>query len=249
MAVFCFILSGCCIAYYLGISIYSGYFASFGFFWIGIALIFAVCGGMIIYGRRHDIQLPIGWKIFLRTAITFGLTIFGIIQGILIYHANEKPVERADYLIVLGAKVNGTQPSLILKKRLDAAVSYAVENPQTKIIVSGGQGVDEAVSEAEAMAGYLSAQGISDERIIEENQAVNTKQNISFSKGLMEGENPSVVIVTNGFHVYRGIRLARNNGLENVSGLGAATPAGFHLNSYIREAFALIKDFVVGNIW
>ncbi|MGB8454164.1 MAG: YdcF family protein [Anaerocolumna sp.] len=114
------------------------------------------------------------------------------------------------------------------------------------IAVSGGQGED--ISEAKAMEEYLISKGINAQRILKEDQSTNTHQNLLFSKTLMEKGNPSTVIVTSRFHVFRAMGIAGKLGITKAEGLGAPTDDIMTLSYYVREFFAVVKDKLVGNI-
>lgn len=167
---------------------------------------------------------------------------------LLIYHGNRKIQKNAQYLIVLGAKINGTIISRVLKSRLDTAMLYLEENPDTKVIVSGGRGLGEALTEAEVMRSYLVEHGIAEERIIMEDCSVNTEQNIAYSKKILGDFNRKVVIVTNHFHIYRGLAIAKKQGFTQVSGMAAKTDRIMALHYYVREALAVVKYKCMGRI-
>ena len=180
--------------------------------------------------------------------IAVGLGIFLLIEGTLIYHANQKADPGMDYIIILGAQVKGARVSNTLKKRLDTAVAYLQENPETVAIVSGGQGAGEDISEAEAMKRYLLQYGIEDKRIIKEDKSTNTNDNIRFSKELMRAADAPVAIVTNGFHVFRAVGIAKKQGLSSAQGLSAPSDKILFINYYIREVLGVMKDKFVGNL-
>ncbi len=142
----------------------------------------------------------------------------------------------ADVLIVLGATVEGDQPAYQLKSRLDAAAAVLLENPGTAAILSGGQGEDETVSEAEAMRRYLEEKGVSGDRLILEDQSRNTAENIRFSKQYLE-EGQSVTLVTNEFHAYRSRRLARINGVS-------ATVLSVPMDSVVYWTVASLREYI-----
>jgi len=102
--------------------------------------------------------------------------------------------------------------------------------------------------EARAMAAFLADAGIEPSRIFEEPRSEDTLENIRYSMALMEGEDPSVGIVTNGFHVYRAVRIARRAGLGHVWGIAAYSTPFYLPNNCLREGLGLIKDLVAGNI-
>ena len=156
----------------------------------------------------------------------------------------------ADYLIVLGAGLWGTVPSLSLIERLDAARIYLNEHPDAIAIVSGGQGPGEDITEAEAMNSWLVRRGIAPERIIKEEKSTSTVENLAFSLEII-GERSdgdvSIAIVTNEFHLYRAKEYARAFGVEAV-GVGAkSTHKILAVNYYIREACGVVYMWVFGD--
>lgn len=145
-----------------------------------------------------------------------------------------------DYALVLGAKVNGEIPSLSLQYRLEAALRYAKQHPNVKLVLSGGQGPDELISEAEAMKRYLVAHGISEGRLILEKNSSSTYENISFSKKLLPNSVSGITIITSDYHLARARKIASRLGLE-TDAVAAETPAIVRLKLTSRERFALIK--------
>lgn len=181
--------------------------------------------------------------------IMLSLIIIGIIVLIVVYIAMAviKPTydvnKDYDYIIVPGAVVTKDgKPDLMLKQRLDETLKIIKQQPDTtKIIVSGGQGSDEVVSEASAMVNYLIENNISKERIILEDQATSTFENIKFSKALANG---NVVIVSQQFHQLR-IQLLLNRQHLNWDRAVASNPYFLPLRSYYREPFALVKTIIL----
>jgi uncharacterized SAM-binding protein YcdF (DUF218 family) len=113
---------------------------------------------------------------------------------------------------------------------------------------AGGRGPGEDITEAEAMKQYLTANGISENRILKEEQSTNTNENIIFSKELIQKENAAVAVVTNGFHVFRATGIAKKQGLLNIQGLSAPSDARLLINYYVREVLGVIKDKLAGNM-
>jgi uncharacterized SAM-binding protein YcdF (DUF218 family) len=183
------------------------------------------------------------WKLILGSLIVVGIIYACFLQFKISQFSELETINNADYLIVLGAKVNGTVPSLALAARIDAAAEYLKENPSTIAIASGGQGRGEDISEAESIKRELMKQGISESRIILEDQSTDTYENIAFSKRLTPTTAKLGVVVTNTFHVYRGVSIARDQGLE-VDGLPAKTPAQAVVKSYLREYLAITKFYL-----
>ncbi len=168
---------------------------------------------------------------------------FGRIHYKISQYVNAVPPQDADYLIILGAKVNGEIPSLSLQNRIDTAAKYAKENENTILITSGGQGPGEEISEAEAMRRELVDKGISESRIFLEDQSTSTYENIKFSKEFIPEDAKLGIIVTNDYHLYRSIQIARDAGLE-VEGLPAKTPQITLLKSYSREYLSVTKYYI-----
>ena len=128
------------------------------------------------------------------------------------------------------------------------AADYLRENSSTVCIVTGGKGPSEPFSEGQGMKDYLVRAGIPAERIIVEDRALNTVQNIQYSKALMPSPDASVAIVTNNFHVTRGLALARRQGLTNAYAIAAPSTVVYLPNNMLREFFGLSKDFLLGNL-
>lgn len=176
------------------------------------------------------------------------LVVAGVLGGTVWSTASSTPPAGLDYLIVLGAglRPDGT-PSESLRLRLDAARDYLDANPETRCIVSGGQGLGETRTESAAMHDYLVQQGVSENRIVLESQSATTAENILFSRELLP-DSASVGVVTNDFHLYRALRIAEKNGLAGAHGLAAPSNPLYLPHALLRECAAIVKDTVVGNI-
>ncbi|GKV66809.1 MULTISPECIES: YdcF family protein [unclassified Sporosarcina] len=147
-----------------------------------------------------------------------------------------------EYAIVLGAKVNGETPSLSLRYRLESAADYATRFPHVKLVLSGGQGKDEAISEAQAMYRYLLNQGIAKERLIMEDRSTSTYENLQFSKELLP-ELAGVTIISSDFHLARARFLAKQMGWQSDV-VAAKTPDVVKTKVLIRERLALLKTWI-----
>ncbi len=153
-----------------------------------------------------------------------------------------------DAIIVLGAGVRGETVSLTLKHRLDKAVEYWNKNQKAIIVVSGGQGPQEDISEALAMKRYLVKNNIPDDIIIMEDQSTSTYENFVYSKKILDDvfkESYSIVYITNDFHIYRAGQIADLVGLENTR-FAAKTAWSTIPNAYLREVLAVVKSWVFG---
>ena len=190
---------------------------------------------------------------WLRTLIALvcaGVLCFGLLLGAVLYGSYDHVRGQPRTMIVLGCQVKPWGPSVLLRDRLDKALAYLQEHPQVTVIVSGGQGPDEPVSEAQCMRDYLVEHGIAPERIHMEDVSHNTHENLTNSAALMEElgleEKDGVVLVSNGFHLTRARMLwGRVTGEERpVSTLAApSSHAPSRTWMYIREPLALVKSF------
>lgn len=160
--------------------------------------------------------------------------------------------DTADYheevLIVLGAGVHGETPTRPLAERLETAAEYLNRNTNAYVIVTGGKGPQEDITEAEAMKKYLIEKGIEADRIIKEEQASSTSENYSYSKRIIDERFPggSIAAITNDFHIYRSKQLARIEGLE-VASVHAKTPLSGRASMYLRELLAVLKLWILKN--
>lgn len=172
----------------------------------------------------------------------------GMALGIGIYGSIPQTDFTEDAVVILGAGIRGDQVTRTLQRRLDKGLEYAQKNPDALLVVSGGQGPQETVSEAYAMQQYLLAHGIDSARVLMEDQSTSTEENFAFSKRLLDarlGAGYRVVYITNNFHAYRAGRMAKAAGLSAVS-----YPAGLDWYlvpvSYAREICAVAWMWLTG---
>lgn len=169
----------------------------------------------------------------------------GVETAFMIKAATAKPSENAT-VVVLGCRAYGSRPSIMLASRLDAAYEYLTEHPDAICIVSGGQGPDESMPEAECMYLYLTEKGIAPERIYQENRSTSTRENLLFSQEIIEAEglNTEIAIVTNEYHEYRAGMVADALEME-YSAVPARTPLWLFPTYYIRELYGIIYEWVL----
>ena len=244
-AIFFMIIGILCILY--GIAVFlirSG--TMFYAVWLALGACFLLMS-FLIRIRFFD-KLPKIARALLLIAAAAAIVLFLICEGFVLRGFGSRAPAGLDYLIVLGAQVREDGPSAVLKYRLDAAIDYLKENESTLCIVTGGKGENEPLTEGEGMKQYLIKQGIDPSRIIVEDQALNTVQNIQFSKLLMASPDASTALVTSNFHVTRAAALARKQGLTNVYAIAAPSDPAYLPNNMFREFFGLTKDFLAGNL-
>ena len=162
---------------------------------------------------------------------------------------SNKPDGNEKICIVLGAGLNGTQPSSILQMRLDRAYEWLSEDDSRIVITSGGQGSDEVISEGEAMRNYLIAKGIDESRVIAECKSTTTEENFEYSLQIIESNNlnyeDNIIFVTNSFHCYRAGKYAKRAGFTDARALAAPTPVTGIIPNYLREGLAFVKYLLV----
>lgn len=165
-----------------------------------------------------------------------------------LYGVNDSVDYNEDAVIVLGCAVRGTNPTQPLAARLDAAIEYHEKNSDAYIIVSGGQGPQEYITEAECMKSYLVAKGVNEDKILTEDRATSTTENIRYSREIMKEKGipeTDIALITNEFHVFRARQLAKLNGLE-VTTVHAKTPWYNSPMMYLREIFAVGQLILFG---
>ncbi len=172
-----------------------------------------------------------------------GFIYAGVLSGLMISALNDQPAE-PKVLIVLGCQVKGTRPSRMLARRLDAAFEEMQAHPDVTVIVSGGRGSGEAVSEAECMKKYLVEKGADPERIVKEDKSTSTAENLRFSLELTDERD--ITIVTDGYHQYRASLMAKKEGAENVTAVSADTEKRFLPTYWVREWLGITHFFVFG---
>ena len=146
--------------------------------------------------------------------------------------------KKLDYVVVLGAGLMGKRVTPLLAARINRGIEVYRRNPGSKIIMSGGQGPDEEIPEAVAMAKYAEEKGVPKKDIIVEDKSKTTRENLIFSHKLMKPDS-RFAIVTNSYHVYRALVLAKRLGLQCI-GYGAKTKWYFTLNAFVREFIAYL---------
>lgn len=182
--------------------------------------------------------------------IGLGLICFAILATIVCIGERTDIQGTPKAMIILGCKVEESGPSQLLKDRLDTALDYlnGLDSP-IPVIVSGGQGLDEPVSEAASMADYLIAAGYSDAYIYLEDNSHNTAENLGYSAALLESLSldpveDEILIVSNGFHLTRARMLAERFGYGHVSTLAApSSHLPSRISMFFREPLALVKSF------
>ncbi len=187
----------------------------------------------------------------LKTLLIVGVGVALIFSSFLIIYGKSDTVTYTeDAVIVLGAAVHGKTPSLTLKRRLDKAVEYHAQNPNAVFLVSGGQGAQEDISEAEAMQNYLIDNGVPEDKIIKEENATSTYENFKFSKEILTdkfGEEYTTAFITNEYHILRASLCAKQAGIKTATHIHSSTTLSYIASGVLRECLAVIKYVVFKN--
>ena len=214
-----------------------------------------ICGVLLCYNfftlLSPRFPKAIRWIRRIFTGILcLGILVVAVTCGIVVNTAVQEPVQGCQYVVVLGCKVNPTAPSLSLQERIDAAYEYLLANPDTIAVVSGGQGQDEPMSEAQCMFNQLTAMGIDESRVWMEDKATSTWENLRFSLDLIEertGARPqSIGLISSEYHLFRAMLQADACNVKAV-GIPATTKwVALRINNYLREVAGVWHYFILG---
>lgn len=201
------------------------------------------------------------WFTALLILLGLGLVLFGTLEIVIATHSRDRLMEdpQPEVMVIFGCQMRKDGPSILLKDRLDTALTYWEEHPDIKIVVTGGKGDDEHVSEAQGMYDYLTAHGVDGESIYMEDKSRNTWQNVNYTFALMEREGwnltDDVLLVSSGFHLARiemlwdrvrtGILRDEVYNDQYISTLAAPVshkPSAVQM--FFREPLALVKSFL-----
>ena len=190
------------------------------------------------------------WLLALLAVVLLFVLGFVVLLGLVLSGSHDEITGEPKVMVILGCKVESWGPSILLQDRLDKALDYLEDHPDLTVVVSGGQGADEPMSEAQCMYDYLTAHGVDGSRILLEDQSHNTWENLRFTRALLEEQGvdaSQMVVVSNGFHLTR-VRMLWDRVWDGETTLSTLAAPSSHVPSrlkmYIREPFALAKSFL-----
>ena len=237
-----YILAGlACIAYYFVLWAASRLGLSMSTMWLALGAVFILCG--LLVGRVPR-WLSVAW----RTALGLGLAALIALECLVISGMHAQAPAGMDYLIVLGARVDPDGPSPALNRRLNCVMAVLDQHPKAAIIATGGQGPDEPMTEARCIRDELQKRGVDPARILMEDRSTATVENLQNAKALMTSPDAPAGIITNNYHVWRAVHLARKAGLTNAHGIAAEYTGYTKFHYMIREAFCIVGDFLRGHL-
>lgn len=189
-----------------------------------------------IFSIIFSVCFCVGIVLMIATGVWIGLNMGGA----------EQP--QAEYAVVLGAGVNGTSPSQSLRERIDAALQYVQEYPNAILILSGGQGENESMTEAQCMYEHLIDAGIDANRLWKEEQASTTNENLLFSMALIEektGAKPEkIAVISSEYHLLRASLIAKELELETLGYPASTSNKLYFCNMFLREIFAIWNELL-----
>ncbi len=232
------------------------YFSGFGgmlsFVWLIPACLGFLWAGML----AGKINLR-KWQKRMMLYILTPIIVFFLVVELIIFSAFfEKPKEEPSYIVVLGTTVYEHGPCYLLRQRLKEAAKWAEAYENAQIVVTGGQGETEPFTEGSEMKRYLVEElGIPEDRIIVEEASINTFENMTFTGKILEKEdaqfsyeNTPILVVTNNFHMYRAMQIAKKAGFESVSGAPSGTYIFLFPHYMVREFCAILKNVAMGRM-
>lgn len=209
-----------------------------------------VCYFLIGILKRHCMVAGKLLSMILSCFLCFGILIFAGTEAVILSASRGNPEADCPYIVVLGAKVNGTSPSLSLDDRIRAAERYLKAHPDTIAVLSGGQGPDEGIPEAECMFNELTRRGIAPERLWLESRSTSTWENLKFSLDIIQektGVRPgSIGLVSSEYHLFRAGLFAGDCGVEAIGIPAATTWESIRLNYFLREVAGVWHYILLG---
>ena len=220
-------------------------------FTVTVCLAFASCMVLMYYLRKFPTPLAVWifrilWLLLILGCIAAVTTLIFILRA-----AHPDNIASCQHIIVLGAGVRGTVPSMSLQERIDAAYAYLISNPSAIAVLSGGQGKGEYITEAACMYRELTEMGIDGSRLLLEEASTSTIENLMFSLDILEthtGIRPRQIgIVSSEYHIFRACLFAKELDLDPIGIPGKVSWFPLCLNYYPREVIAVWKYWVLGH--
>jgi len=230
-----YILSGLCLA----LSVFFG-FVLVGYRTLAI-LLFALAVLLIVF-RLCSVKKLRKTRLCLCGLLAVCLILFVVLEIPIVSASRGDENPEADYLIVLGAGVNGSVPSLSMMDRLAATLDYLERYPMSVAVVSGGQGVGENFSEAQVMFDWLVSRGVDPERVLMEDQATSTYENLAFSLRIIDQQGKKdarIAVCSSEYHLCRAKYLGQSLGVALLGVPAKTSLPVLKLNYFIREAFGM----------
>ena len=213
--------------------------------WIAGGAYFFLC--FVFFHTKLQSRLPKAFKVIFNALSGIGISVFALCFCLILSGFRDSAPQDLDLIIVPGAQMRSSGPSIVYLFRLEKACAYLKDNENTICITTGGKGSNEPVAEGQGGMDYLISRGISPERLLPECESVNTFENIENALALLEnkGIDPNslnIGIVTNNFHTYRCVHIAKRLSKAKIYGIPAYAHPVYLPNNIARECFGVLKD-------
>ena len=244
MSILLGILGTICLGYYGACVRYAGVRVSLLWIWLaaGIAFWGMAIGRKLDFWKKAAVGIPKEFWLAAGVVMALAVAVLLVLVALVLSAMGKRGKMGLDVLVVLGCQVKGRSPSRALLGRLQEAEKYLKANPETLAVLSGGQGYGEEITEAECMGKWLEHHGISGTRLIWEEHSMKILKSREGKKEWRVG------IVTNHFHMYRSLKIARKKGYGDVCGIAAPGGSVLVPHYVLREAVAVLKEIICGNI-
>lgn len=214
----------------------------------GLVLILFIGACLLAAGMFYTVVQRYLWtRITLCAGVALLFVALVLALVLAFYGRKDNVTHKEDVLVVLGCGIKGEQVPSHLRGRLEAAYSYYLKNPNVLIVVSGGQGKGESITEALAMERYLTEKGVPEDKIIKEEASTSTRTNLLYTKEILDAyfnRQYTVAVVSNDYHLYRAVSFAKELGLDcthtHSKTSGWETPI-----RYTRELMAIAKTILL----
>lgn len=254
MSILFFILSFLCILYFGVIVFYSGIATELCGVWILLAVLFVLMGVFIRYEKKHREGMPNRLHIFVYTTFGLAAVLTSILLASVLTASRGTEKNGCDYIVLPGSTVYSDGMSVTLKNRLDRALAYHADNPETVFVLSGGKTEEDSVGEALAMYSYLSARGIPEGLLVIETESLTLPEKIRLSLAAVEEDithrmipPPIVVgILTSDYNVLRAMNVASGAGDMDLYGISAPSDPILFAHHCISECIHITEDFFRG---
>lgn len=267
LSIIFFICAGLCIVYFGVIIGYSGPDTSLCIAWPVFSALFAAMGYFLRTAKRHGDGMPRFLPTFIYTSFCMLLLSFITIMYLVVGASREAEDKRVDYCIVMGARVYSNGISKTLMYRLDKAERLWRMNPETVLVLAGGQAQGDPIPEAFAMYNYLMLKGVPGAAMLVDAGSTTTSGIIQNAAGLIEADHaerripkgpgdriypedylPKIGIITSDYHMFRSLALAEEEGIERPVPIPAVSDSVLFVHNCVRESVAIVKDFFMGNV-
>ena len=248
------LLNGAVVVFREGLRVSTLVPAVFGVALLGV--IGALVTGMFLIGNGPGDHPLLGEILLFVIApvcavpVVMFLVELGAFTGYAVLYGRITRPRHADAVVVLGAGLNGTEPTPLLAARVDRGIrlwrDLTDRGEDVRLVLSGGQGADEVVPEAEAMARYATRAGIPESAMVLEDRSTTTDENLRFSRDLL-GRDARMIVVTSNYHALRAASLTERLGIR-AQVVGARTASYFVPAGFLREFVAVVNLYRRANV-